>query len=229
MALLKNLKSLFIVEEEGTAKEEETPKAKEEPKKGKTEEVVKETPQPEAPIETVSTGPGKVNAKFTETLLKAIEANNLDGFDYLEFKQALQNMAKMNMDEATSFKTAFMTAQTMGVTQTKLIDSAKFYINILQKEEDKFQSALKQQSQEKVVQRNAEIERLQKDLAAKQKQIQKLQEELKNGASKLENMKKQVSNVTAKIDQTKKDFNASFEGLKKQLDEDITKIQQYLK
>jgi len=85
MALLKNLKSLFIVEEEGTAKEEETPKAKEEPKKGKTEEVVKETPQPEAPIETVSTGPGKVNAKFTETLLKAIEANNLDGFDYLEF------------------------------------------------------------------------------------------------------------------------------------------------
>ena len=45
--------------------------------------------------------------KSIEFISKAIEKANLPGFDYLEFRMAVDNLKKMDLDEATSFKSAF--------------------------------------------------------------------------------------------------------------------------
>ncbi len=226
MALLKNLKSLFIVEEDNPKAEKEN-NTKESPKKEEVKAEKKES-KPSTFQPTIKPVKGEVNSKFTETLLKAIEANNLEGFDYLEFKQALQNMTKSGLDEATSFKTAFITAQTMGVTPQKLTDSATFYLNILKAEQDKFQQALEMQKDKNVTQRQTRLTDLDKAVKAKNAQLKKLQEEIESHAAEMEKIKGEVNTVAHKITVTKSNFDASYIALKQQLEADINKIGQYL-
>ena len=120
--MLKKLKSLFVVEDESAAK---LTKEKEEV------ETVPESTTPVAPqvdefVDSSATpSPGKVDTKFLNILLGAMDKNNLDGFDYLEYRQSLLNLSKMAMDEATKYKSAFAAAQTMGATPQKLVDTFK--------------------------------------------------------------------------------------------------------
>ena len=130
--MLKNLKSLFIVEEQNAPE-----KPAEDPKPTVT-------PSPKI-AESREGDPGKITQKFIEVLFKAMESNNLDGFDYLEFKQSLQSLSKMPMDEATRFRSAFAMAETMGATTQQLLSSANHYIDVLKSEETKFEKALANQ------------------------------------------------------------------------------------
>lgn len=63
-----------------------------------------------------NTPDGKADPKFIDILLKSIEKNNLGGFDYIEYLSSLQKLDNMAMDEATKYKSKFVTAKTMGVT-----------------------------------------------------------------------------------------------------------------
>ena len=100
--MFKNLKSLFIEETEDGSKKDQTEEI--EPL-GKT--VKGNASTPTVPVYGMKASPGKVSTKFMEILFKAMEDNNLDGFDYLEFKQSLKSLEKMPMDETTRFKSAF--------------------------------------------------------------------------------------------------------------------------
>ena len=77
--MLKNLKSLFIIEEDAKSKTSTEAKA----------EKPKEAAKPAATTETSKREPGKIRPKFTDILLKAMDQANLDGFDYLEYKKSL--------------------------------------------------------------------------------------------------------------------------------------------
>ena len=69
----------------------------------------------------IFSGIDKLDKKSVAFLLKAIKENNLPGFDYLEFKQSLNGLKKMDMDETTAIKSAFTTGSTVGLTKSKLI------------------------------------------------------------------------------------------------------------
>ncbi|MEM7101882.1 MAG: hypothetical protein AAF502_02050 [Bacteroidota bacterium] len=227
MSTLKKLKSLFIIEEEGP----EPNKEKTADKKESDNKSQKPKPKP-VPKPSIALDPnvkGKVDPRFTNTLLKAIEANNLDGFDYLEFKQALKNMSKIEPDESKAFQAAFITAQTLGVTPGKLADSARFYIDILKKEENKFNQALQQQQSTNVTQREEQLKKLQSDIKTKTEKVNALQAEIKAHEGKLEKLKGEVDSYANKIMVTKSNFDASFVALKQQLETDIDKMEKYLK
>ena len=103
--MFKNLKSLFIENVDDGSKKEKI----EEPKPVEKNTKNKKVTQPVAKA-AFQASPGKVSSKFMEILFKAMEDNNLDGFDYLEFKQSLKSLEKMPMDEQTRFKSAFAMA-----------------------------------------------------------------------------------------------------------------------
>ncbi|MEM6967493.1 MAG: hypothetical protein AAF573_22205, partial [Bacteroidota bacterium] len=65
-----------------------------------------------------------LDEKSISFLTGALDRNNLPGFDYIEFKQSLAALAKLNMDEETAFKSAFATAATVGLTKGKLLETA---------------------------------------------------------------------------------------------------------
>lgn len=218
--LLKKFKSVFIVEDEtpssGNTASETAP--------------AQNTPQPPiAPNVPQVTAQGSVSNKFVEILGAALEKNNQEGFDYFEFRQSLINLAKMPMDEATRFQSAYAMAQAMGATPAKLIESAKFYVGVLSNEQARFNEAHAQQRSKLIGGREEEAKNLEATIKQKAEQIKLLTQEIEQHQKQAEQIRKEVSDSTIKIENTKSDFEATFASVVGQLQADIAKIQQYLK
>jgi len=222
--MLKNLKSLFIVEDENSSKKPSEPEKKTEANTNKEQQKNIKTPV----TGSQNTG-GVIDAKIVEKLLQAIEKNNIDGFDYLEYKKSLKALEKMPMDEATKYRSAFATASTMGVTLDKLLETTKFYIGVLDKENDQFVNAFKSQFNDKVSGREREIAQFESIIKEKSEEIKKLTEEISKHQQQISSLKIQLEESNNKINKTQNDFKLSYDHLKSQFEGDIVKMQKYLK
>lgn len=171
---------------------------------------------------------GKVSSKFTEVLLGSMEKADLEGFDYLEYKKSLQSLAKMPMDEATRYKSAYAMAQTMGVSPDKLVQTAQHYINTLHKEEQKFEQALQAQKEKQIGSKLQQYKQLEQLVAKKAEQIKLLTQEIEQHQGQMEATKSEVSDASVKIETTKNNFIASYNMLVAKIQEDIDKMKQYL-
>jgi hypothetical protein len=224
--MLKNLKSIFIIEEEVPKKAEVTA-----PKKNNTanHSAPQEDTSESSSTVAVDTRAGKVTSKFTDILLGAMEKANLDGFDYLEYKKSLQSLQKLNMEEATAYQSAFAMAQTMGASPEKLINSAQHYLQALKEEEEKFNGALANQQQSRIGAKKQEQSQLQQTIKNKEAQIQKLQKEIQEHQAKLGKLDKEISSSVNSIENTKNDFVASYKNLVQQIQNDVEKMKVHLK
>lgn len=228
---LKKFKSIFVLEEDGSSRPAENPAEASGP-------VARKLPSPESspaaapavagrPPETA--GKGAITDKFMEILLTALEKSNQPGFDYLEFRQALKNLAKMPMDESTRFQSAYAMAQTMGVTPEKLVESARYYLEILNTEQSKFNEAHAQQRGRLIGNREEEVKNLEGMVLQKAEQIKQLQQQIEEHRQRSEQVRGEINESTVKIETTKADFDATFSSVIAQIQEDMTKIQQYVK
>ena len=171
----------------------------------------------------------KSSPKFTNILLQAMEANNLDGFDYLEYKHSLHNLAKMAMDEKTRYQSAYAAASTMGATPAKLVKTAHFYIDVLKKEEAKFAQALANQKDKQIGDKSQLIQQHDNLVKEKTKQIEQLKKEIAQHQAKSEQMEKSISAATVKVETTKNNFVASYNLVLSQINRDIENMKKYLK
>lgn len=224
-AMFDKLKRIFIVEDEISKKYD--PKSDD----NSTPEVIEPTAATIDDRGVPNVDPSTVppSSKFTEILLGAMDAQNSEGFDYLEFKESLQSLGKMNMDEATRFKSAFAMAQTMGATSHKLISTAEQYKKILSNEKVKFDQALENQKSKQITQVQQGISELEKAMSMKQNRIQEIKKEIAADRAKLEKAKVNLEGAGAKIANTKAGFMASLVQIVHQLDADIEKMKKYLK
>ena len=213
--MFKKFKSLFVVEvpdpkDQGKLKKVPAPKSK----------AVNPTPKP--------TKPGEVSDQFLEVLFKAMEHNNLEGFDYLEYKQSLQSLAKMDMDEATRYKSAYAMAQTMGADAQHLMKTAQHYIDVLKSEANKFERALQKQQTDRIGTKQTEIKQLDGAIAEKTKHIQQLQKEINEHQKQRETLQKLIGEASIKIQATHANFEASFQLLVQQIMKDLENIKVHL-
>ncbi len=222
--MLKNLKSLFIVEEDSQVKNEQGES------KDQTTSQESNIKKPASSVtKSVTSETGNIDQKIVEKLLQAIEKNNLEGFDYLEYKKSLKALEKMPMDEATKYRSAFATASTMGVTFDKLLETTKFYIGVLNKENQEFSNTFKNQFNDKVSGREREIEEIGVVVKEKSSRIKTLTDEIIEHEKQIQILKNKLEESNAKIIKTQSDFKQSYDHLKSQLEGDIVKMQKYLK
>lgn len=228
--MFKSIKSLFVIEEEGAKKEQIAPPKKERRTRSTSSsqpvQQSQTTPQPR-PRSTVSEG--KVSTKFMDILFGAMEKNNIEGFDYLEFKKSLQSLAKMPLDEQTRFQSAFAMAQSMGVTPQRLIETAGHYLKILQQEEQKFEQALAKQKKGQIGNKEQQIQQLENVVKQKAAQIKKLTQEIEQHQKKALALKEEIEDKAVKIESTKNDFIASYDNLTAQIQKDVENMKNYLK
>ena len=221
--MLKKLKSLFVVEDENPKASEESPASDTVApisKKGAKAPAAK--PMKASDIKTNA----KPDTKFLNSLLSAVEANNLEGFDYLEYKQALQSLPD-HLDEKTRYESAFAMAKTMGASQGKLIQSGQHYVNVLSKEQGKFLNAYKGKLES--AKGTADIKNLEQSIAQKEKQIEQLTKEIADSKKVLEQKRNTINQSVAKVEMTKDKFLSAYRVVAGQIEEDIKKMQQYLK
>ncbi len=222
--MLKKIKSIFVVEAEGTGASQSRPNVADENENTSSAPDVSVITQdvkgvPEVPSEN----------RFLNVLADAIEKNNQPGFDYLEFRQSLVNLSKLNMDESTRFKSAYAAAQPMGVTPVSLINSAKTYLGILEGEGKKFAVAEQNQRTKVVEERKKELQHIQSEIQKKQEHITRLQSEVEQWTKNLEDKKTEAAALSAKLEQTKIKFEAALRSLAAQISDDLEKMNQYLK
>ncbi|CAL2089078.1 hypothetical protein [Tenacibaculum sp. 190524A02b] len=222
--MLKNLKSLFIVDDSSEEKKEPTTKKEE-----KTTDKKVATPQTSTPINNATNTQGAIDNAIIDKLLQAIEKNNLDGFDYLEFKKAIKALEKIPMDEATKYKSTFATASTMGATLDKLVSSTRHYMSVLDNENDTFLKAFEGQLTSKVGNKEKEIVQFDAIIKEKSAKIKQLTDEITKHQKQIEELRKVVDESKSKIDKTKNDFKISYLHLRTQLEQDVEKMKQYLK
>lgn len=227
MGFVDKMKSLFIIEEEKAAGKKASKTA---PKKTAAKTSATPTVSKEAAVPQSSEGQaGKATAKFMEILFGAMEKHNLDGFDYIEFKQSLKSLEKMPMDEQTRFQSAFAMAKTMGATPKKLIDAAAHYVKVLQHEEKKFEQALDNQRTKQIGGRERQIKDLEVGINQRAQQIKKLTQEIEQSQKKLNAIKGEISGAVSKVETTKNNFIASYNVVVAQIQGDVEKMKQYLK
>jgi len=220
MSMFKKLKGIFIEEDESGTSSGSKPV----PKSSQKGDTPSATPQKSNLDKTT----GQPSDRFVAMLFKAIEDNNLEGFDYLEFKQSLQSLSKIEVDEAKRFQNAFAMASTMGLTKKKLFDSAQHYVDVLGTEEKKFAQAFVKQRDAQIKNREQRSVTLQKSIRSKEEQIVALQKEIEKERAQLATVESDIDAAMAKVDSTKDGFYGSYNLVLDQIKKDIEKMNIYL-
>jgi uncharacterized coiled-coil protein SlyX len=227
----KNLKSYFIVEDEGGPKA-----AKTLPNKSKPAANAKPVAGPKASTSSApaaapakSTVAGSVNDRSIKVLMEAMEAANLPGFDYLEYKKSLQNLKKMNFTDSIRFQTAYATAQSMGVTPAQLQESAQHYLNVLGKEQKKFSNALSGQRAAQVSDKEAKLKQIDADVKRQEAKIKELQAQIDKSRAEQEKLRSSIKNNVDKLAKTQADFETTLSVITDGIRKDMANMKEFLK
>lgn len=169
-----------------------------------------------------------IDEKSFVFLIKALERNNLPGFDYIEFKQAMQALQALQIDTTTAIRSAFATASTVGLTRDKLLETAEHYQKILMQEKAQFDQALEKQVMERIETRRTETRKLQEKIAQYKEQIRKLEAEINAHQQKIDDTDKDIREAETRIESSHQRFDSTFQEILKQIKADLELINQHI-
>lgn len=220
MSMFKKIKSLFVVEEDRIKKTSGSSDHKAAGHKvGKRTKITdRHSDSDKASVD-----------QFLQILATAMEKNNLEGYDYLEYREAVRSLDKLEEDENKKYVTAFALAKTMGAQKASLKESASFYIKILAEEEEKFNAALQKQVDEKLNAGNLTIKKLEEEANSKKERIIKLEKEIKSKKEKISKLRSEVEESANKVATVKNSFHLAYSTIVDQIKKDLQKIDDYIK
>ncbi len=171
---------------------------------------------------------GAVDQQMAEVLASAIEAANIDGFDYIEFRNALTAMSNIPMPEQAKFQSVFATAQTMGATKDKILDSIDHYQGILESKRAEFMAQVEAMMQAEIASRQAKKEQMEQEIAQLTEQIQTAQLRIAEAQQEILKISSEINQEDLNIKNTSASFEATYNFMTGKLQEDKNKIQTYL-
>lgn len=169
------------------------------------------------------------NSRFLDILFNAIEENNIEGFDYLEYKHTIKSLDQVGLDEKTKFQSALAMAEALGSDTGKILSSAEFYLGIIEKEKNKFEQAAKNQMTKLNEEKAKRPAALINTIESHKKQIEQLESEIKALEAQLQSVRSELSEAEAKINLTQKQFTSAYNQIYNQILSDISKIKSYFK
>ncbi len=170
----------------------------------------------------------KSNDKILKVLEEALKENNQEGFDYFEFRTAMKTMSNSIPDEMTRFNAALATSISMNVDVLTLIESAKYYIKILNDEGKKFEEDLNAElkNMDNLIKENLTIE---KEIKDKSDLIKKLTDEISASQIKKKNNEDELGKNESSIENAKQQFDSVRNQLISEIKNDISKLNTQIK
>ncbi|MGE5355039.1 MAG: hypothetical protein ACM3PT_02290 [Deltaproteobacteria bacterium] len=215
MSFINKLKSVFIVDETNENASSEVASS----------ENVKKTDM----VSDVTPGNDEIQ-KFVDVLFKALETKNVEGFDYLEFMQSINNLKKQNLtdDEIKLFQTGFALAKTLNVDKNALIASGKHYMNVLEEEKSNFHASLTNNAKAKLDEKSRQIQELEKSLAQDKAKLESLRNEIMKNEQRKLSLTEELTQAEIKVNSVKSAFNTAYVSLSDKIKNDLDKIEKYL-
>lgn len=193
----------------------------------------KAAPAPEAPVAApkpvIPIIPGQPDPEMAKIIQEAIEAANLPGFDYIEFRDSLARMAGVPMTEEQKFQAVYATAQSIGATKQILLNAIDHYLKVIDDKAAEFESFVSGVEAQQVTAKEQSVTSLAKQIEDEATEINRL-------TVSIQEHRKQQYAINLEIVQAKQDiqnkrsaFEATRAALANNLTSDRTKIDTYLK
>ena len=169
------------------------------------------------------------DAKYTEPLNTALKEASKGGFDIIKFAAAVEALAKIIPDEKTRYRTALATsAAANGVTLPEILATYSHFVDVLKSEENDFNTnyigALKSQIDAK----NADIAKIDANIAAIVDQINQLNEQLNTLSSNKSKAEGEVSDIQITIETETRNFGSALYKENARLSNTEANIHKYL-
>lgn len=161
---------------------------------------------------------GAPDDRFIKMLQDVIAANNIPGQDYFEFRQAIDAMSSMSLDEKNKFLAAYIAGQ---YKKEVLFSSIDKYVSIIQNELKSFSNDLAAQYDERVNKKLATIEQAKKELEAMNKKIIETNNLILTASQ-------EAQQEELKLKMTESSFKKSVERVLSALNDDKQKINNYI-
>lgn len=188
--------------------------------------------QQSAPI-TIPTAPAFVPQpsgveKFVVILRQGLEERALSTYDYLKFSKGVTALKSVVFDEASRYKAAFVTANSMGVTKAALLDSTKHYLAALAEEKKQFEGKLSQENESRIGGGQTDLTNIDAQLQSKQAEVQRLQGEIVSLASKRTELSSRIEQDKSLFNQTQASFQSALLTLETEINSDAQKIATFI-
>jgi len=171
---------------------------------------------------------GGFNQEIYDKIMTVLDKNNIDGFDYYEFKQSIANSSAMPLPEPDKFRTIFAMAQPFGVSKDKLLSSIDFYLSKLDEHKAGFQGYIQSLRDQEVVAREQKQALNQQQIQQKSDMIRQLTDEINLLTQDNATLATEVYTQTSQINAKEQSFSTTFEVVVKQLNDDKGKIDTYI-
>ncbi len=168
------------------------------------------------------------NNRFANALMKALEKKNLDGFDYLEFKQSVGRLTEIGMDLDTAINSTFITGSSVGLTKEKLVKTAGYYAEVLQDEKAQFMRSLEKHLVDNVEGKARQTGELKKKIANWQTKMQQLQEQIAAATEQIESADAQINAARSKAEENQRGFEDALEIITTTINQDVADIRRVL-
>lgn len=172
---------------------------------------------------------GVVDQKFVEHFSTLLESQNIPGPDYMEFSNALEEMRELGLPEDKMFQATWKSFGALGVKDsTLLLTTAQKYIDILNKDKEKFIASVNDKVTSEVgalQTRATEIEARNKTIA---QQIADLQAEVNKNNDESATISGKIAEQTVKITTNKNNYEVTHVEVVKKIQNDVIKINQYI-
>ncbi|MBC6995941.1 hypothetical protein QWY85_11140 [Neolewinella lacunae] len=166
--------------------------------------------------------------RFANVLMKALEDKNLEGFDYLEFKQSVAKLEELGIDHDTAIRSAFSTGSTVGLTLEKLIKTAKYYTEVLQDEKSKFLNSMEKHLMSNVEGKAKQTGELKKKIANWEAKIEQLQAEVEKAKQEIASADQLINSAKDKAVMNQKGFDDALDIITAAIREDVADITRVL-
>jgi hypothetical protein len=191
--------------------------------------------QPASPAAPASkndiAGNVETDRKFVEHFAALLEKANLPGPDYFEYKQVLQNMDELGLNEEKQFQAAWASFKAMGNVKDAAIlkTSADQYLAILDKDRASFLQDVDKAIKDRVGALQDEQKKLENSNVTLAQQIDSLQKEIDKNKSRLGQISGEVSEQSARITANRDRFEVTYTSFVEQIKSDQLKIGKYIK
>ena len=176
-----------------------------------------------APVtqQSVTNMAGVVDEKFVEMLWSVISQNNIPGQDYFEFKQAVDSMSSLAIDERSKFLTTFTIFQGQGCKKDTLLSSIDSYMRVIKSELSSFNAEFESQRQQKVTAKLAQVEKAKKN-------VEELNREITEANNFILTASQEAQQEEMQLQMTAHNFERSAEKVLGTLQVDKDKINNYI-
>jgi chromosome segregation ATPase len=163
--------------------------------------------------------------KFEKHFDKLMQDANLPGPDYFEFDKMMDTLEAAVPDEKARVTAVFAALGVQGLTKEKLVDSAKAYMGIVQKDKDSFTAAADAKAKVELQGRKDMSAQLEKTIADHSAMINKLTQEIKEHQAKIKVLKDEIETTETKLVTAKQGYLMACDAMLSKINQDIQKIQ----